>query len=202
MNNHDYLYILELKRFPPFFSFRHGITKSTHLFPFLVLFIAMVIVASLPAHAASRFGFFGPSGGPGGNSFNDHLFVVQLGDISRDVGEITIRAGKYIDAVNIGFRAGGSMHSSVDQHGGTGGQRYVFKLGQGEKIISMNGTYGKYVHQLQFHTDRNRSSRVYGGDKGPASFHYRAPSNCSIVGFTGRSGAQIDAIGVVLRCGD
>jgi hypothetical protein len=57
--------------------------------------------------------------------------------------------------------------------------------------------YGQYVDSIRFHTNL-RVSPTYGGSGGGADYYYEAPPGWQIVGFYGRSGAYIDAVGVVL----
>lgn len=147
---------------------------------------------------SQQYYFAGPSGGQGGGFFNDTNFLPSG---KSEVKQIAIRSGKYIDGINIGHRLPNGTYKYPNWHGGTGGQPYTFNLREGEKITFMQGRYGKYVDQIQFHTNFGRSSPKYGGSGGKAVFYYSAPPGCEIAGFNGRSGKYIDAIGVILRCG-
>jgi hypothetical protein len=62
----------------------------------------------------------------------------------------------------------------------------------------VRGRYAAYVDSLQIITNR-RTSPKYGGNGGAQDFVLKAPPGERIVGFCGRSGGYIDAIGIVTR---
>jgi hypothetical protein len=54
------------------------------------------------------------------------------------------------------------------------------------------------VDSLRIHTNM-RVTETFGGPGGGVDFFYQAPIGFSIIGFVGRSGLYLDAIGVVVR---
>jgi len=73
---------------------------------------------------------------------------------------------------------------------------------QGEYITKITGKTGKYVNSIRIYTNK-KTSPTYGLGKGDwsggRSFTITAPSGKEIVGFYGRSGKYVDAIGAVIR---
>ena len=82
------------------------------------------------------------------------------------------------------------------KHGGNGGTLSVTRLGVGEKILSMYGNYGDHVDLLVIRT--NLRTLTWGGPGGPGSFNYEAMKGTWILGFLGRAGEFLDAIGVLI----
>ena len=127
----------------------------------------------------------GPAGGAGGAPFSD----------SCDIGEIRVRAGAWIDAVQVVCRDG----RALPNRGGSGGSVVSFALQPGEQLRAISGSThggdGDFVYSLQLHTDR-RSSSVYGGP-GTRPFRLEAPPGTWVIGLTGRAGAYLDAIGAL-----
>lgn len=140
----------------------------------------------------TEYGSLGPSGGTGGQEFLDQ-------PIPKDskVIEVKVRSGSLIDAVQIVYESRNGRHE-LPKHGGDGGQLNVFPLDQNEYITGLSGRFGSQVDSIRIHTNL-QTSPVYGGAGGVAEYHYYAPENTEIIGFYGRSGSLIDAIGVVLR---
>jgi hypothetical protein len=143
----------------------------------------------------------GPSGGTGGNS----------GDTDSDEGflEVGTRVARVLvsfDSTNhhavegIQFthlRNNGSL-LDLPHHGGFGGEQTNFDLASNEHIRKISGTYDRFVTSITIETD-NPDHRTTLGDASGAKYEYDAPPGFEIVGFFGRSGTLIDAMGVVLR---
>ena len=136
----------------------------------------------------------GYSGGCGGAEFLDSI---PAG--TNEVIGVIVRSGSYVDSLQMAVRLTNGNVKLLNKHGGNGGAQSIFFLNSGEYITSMWGRYGSYVDSIQFGTSAGRSSPKYGGNGGCANFYYRAPAGYEIAGFYGRSGAYIDAIGVVLK---
>lgn len=62
----------------------------------------------------------------------------------------------------------------------------------------MSGKYGNRVDSIVIRTNQG-NVLAKGGFGGPGEYKYTANAQFSIVGFKGRSGNVIDAIGVVYR---
>ena len=136
----------------------------------------------------------GPSGGGGGGPFNDES-LLQAG---TRVARVVIRTGALVDSVEITHaRPNGSL-VDLPHHGGFGGGEQRLDLNIGERITQIDGRYGQLVDSINIRTTQNRVLSG-GGDGGVDGYVYQAPPGFEIVGFFGRSGELMDAIGVVLR---
>ncbi|MFJ5712333.1 jacalin-like lectin [Streptomyces sp. NPDC093105] len=130
-------------------------------------------------------------GGPHGAAFND------ADDLPATVSPrtLTLRGGSRLDAVSLTHDGGTAL-----THGGTGGTATSLTLAAGEHLTSVRLTRGQKdgrtrVFSASFTTDRGRtlSSGVASSD----TRTFAAPSGWQIVGFTGRSGDEIDKLGVL-----
>jgi Jacalin-like lectin domain len=90
----------------------------------------------------------------------------------------------------------GSQDSQKSMGGG-GGVRKVLSLQPGEYITEVSGRYGSLVDSITTRTSRSQTM-TWGGLGGVKGFDYQAPPGTQIVGFWGRSGQLIDAIGVLM----
>ena len=121
-------------------------------------------------------------------------FVETFGPQGR-IAEVTIRSGKYIDSIQVSYSYKNKKFTSR-AYGGNGGNRKSFRLRNGEYITEMGGRSGKYVDSIYIKTNKNRSM-TWGGNGGSRRFVFRGSHKVPIVGFWGRSGSLVDAIGVV-----
>lgn len=129
------------------------------------------------------------SGGPGGSPFVD--MAVSKGRITA----ITVRSGKFIDSIQLTYQYGSKRVIGL-AHGGKGGNSQTFKLRAGEFITEFSGRSGKYVDSIYIKTSKNRSKK-WGGNGGGNTFKFTGSKQLPILGIWGRSGALLDAIGVV-----
>jgi hypothetical protein len=143
----------------------------------------------------------GGKDGTGGNPFDDGP---GTGTISRIVS-ITIQSGSGIFAIQIQFRNQDGITVNGTQHGKGGGQNQQIFIPESDYIFAVSGRFGSEVNYLQIQT-ANRSS----GNSGPTyqfgnregnlgDYLYNALPGTEIVGFWGRAGDRLDAIGVLLR---
>ena len=98
-------------------------------------------------------------------------------------------------------------HQNMVRAGGPNVDTFV--LNPGEHLTAIDGTIGNlpddggpYVVSIRFVVSTGntvRQSAILGADHGTSGFQYTAPPNASIVGFFGRSGKYLDAIGVLLQ---
>ncbi|KAJ9692146.1 hypothetical protein PVL29_011292 [Vitis rotundifolia] len=131
----------------------------------------------------------GPWGG-GGSSWDDGSY--------SGVREITICYGWCIDSIRVVYDKNGEPVSG-DKHGGSGGQSSEIKLQYPEeKLIGVSGHYhpfwfcGPVIRSLTFNSNR-RTFGPFGAQVGtPFSL---TTDGGQIVGFQGRSGWYLDAIG-------
>jgi hypothetical protein len=135
----------------------------------------------------------GYSGGTGGGEFTDRY----IGDTSR-VLVIRVSHGRVIEGIQVVYQMSGGATDELTMHGGAGGPFGFFRLDHEEYITGIRGRYGDFVDSLQIRTNKQRTTH-FGGNGGTADYVYEAPEGTEIVGFCGRSGDVIDAIGVILR---
>ncbi len=130
-------------------------------------------------------------GGGGGQAFDD---LVQLNYVLLRISKIRIRAGSHIDRLEVTYTSGSS--NTPIAHGGTGGSdRQEFTLNDKEYITRVDVRAGSRVDAIKFYLNSGRQSDWYGG--GGGSLHsFIAPSEHGIISFHGRSGSEIDALGV------
>lgn len=145
-----------------------------------------VLMETGPAAFAQPIELEGPSGGTGGQPFDDAVPVPQPGLPTQ----LVFRSGSYIDSLQFSYDNGVSL-----KHGGNGGQQQTtWNLVACEIVTNINGKYGSYVDSMSISTNKRKGQ--FGGSGGDAPYNYTAPPNFAIVGFAGRSGNYIDAIGV------
>ncbi|XP_010533571.1 PREDICTED: jacalin-related lectin 3 isoform X2 [Tarenaya hassleriana] len=136
---------------------------------------------------------YGPWGGTGGTMFDDGSFTgIRQINLSRNVGIVSIKACY--------DRNGQVVWGS--KHGGTGGFKHdkvVFDF-PSEVLTRITGTYGSLMYMgpnvirsLTFYTNKGKHG-PYGEEQGP-SFTNKIGEG-KIVGFLGREGLFLDAIGV------
>jgi len=140
----------------------------------------------------------GIAGGPGGQFFSEMGAFNQLPCGTRPK-HILIRSGHKIDSIGLTHVRLDGSGFWTGTYGGRGGVQRQIDLADGEDIIAMEGTFGEHVHQIRFITNRGVTP-MFGETVGPHPFHFTAQPGCRIVGFHGRAGALVDAIGPLLDC--
>ena len=135
-------------------------------------------------------------GGPGGGGFED-----QPPQGAKVVG-VVIRSGELLDAIQVVYRLPNGRLQPGNHHGGNGGGATTFELMLGETIIGVSGMAGGVVGGIRLHTNK-RVSKVLGvGAHGHnIPFELSIPAGGEFVGFTGRSGDMVDAVGLRYRLG-
>ncbi|XP_072986963.1 protein GOS9-like [Typha latifolia] len=134
----------------------------------------------------------GKWGGDGGEPFD-------MGAATRLLA-VRVRHGAAIDAIQILYERDGYVEWTP-QFGGDGGELDEITLQEGEFLTSISGYYGDFasinvVRSLTFGTNLSSTYGPYGVEEGTP---FSAPlEEGQIVGFFGRSGALLDAIGVYL----
>ncbi len=135
----------------------------------------------------------GPFGGSGGSSFQDGTLPN-----GAKICKVRIRHGFWLDAIGLSYKVNGQV-TDLPMHGGDGGTYDEFIIDDDEYITSLGGRYAQFVNSVIIHTNKRTSSQ-YGGDGGSADYNnidIQYP-NQEFVGFLGRSGKFLDAIGIVL----
>jgi len=155
---------------------------------------------------------FGNAGGVGGAAFTD-----PTGQITR----IDISYGAYINQFNtVRYDGSASSHGTV-----AGAQVASFFLNFNEVLVAIEGKLstnedgGPYVASIKFTAKdgagNSRSSGEFGTTAFQATYKFEAPyyripggpypvtySLGQIIGFTGRSGSYLDAIGIQIQVPD
>ncbi|GID30432.1 jacalin-like lectin [Paractinoplanes brasiliensis] len=130
-------------------------------------------------------------GGPHGTAFTDVAAV----PVGRRVGQLRLRAGSRVDGLGITMANGLSY-----DHGGQGGTLSTLNLDTGEHLTSVTLHTGRRdgrtrVFYARFATNLGRT--LAGGTPTTSTVTYAAPTGWQISGFHGRSGAEIDKLGVI-----
>eukprot|EP00644_Phytophthora_capsici_P006512 jgi/Phyca11/118744/e_gw1.36.572.1 len=132
-------------------------------------------------------------GGPHGRNFSDKNYV----NSGQTVSQISIYAGKRFDGVSLDISAPKTLTFT---HGGTGGDRKVLKLGEGEYVTSMEVHWGKKdgktrLFYVNFLTSAGNS--LAGGSMTDQKSTVTAPEGFQLAGFFGKSGKEIDMLGAI-----
>jgi Jacalin-like lectin domain len=159
--------------------------KSRCCILMIFLFFGLPLCGQTPQQTAV-------AGGSGGSAFVD--VYPQQSDVR--IAEVQIRAGNRIDAVNVIYAFPDGRYSSNSWHGGQGGTLNSFKLDTDEYIVGISGRYGETIDSLRIQTNK-RSSQLFGGPGGSRDYQIVVPQGNQAVGFMGRVGIYIDAIGLL-----
>ncbi|MFD0002145.1 jacalin-like lectin [Streptomyces sp. NPDC127178] len=130
-------------------------------------------------------------GGPHGTAFNDADNLPA----SVSPRTLTLRGGTRLDAVSLTHDGGTALN-----HGGSGGTATSLTLASGEHLTAVKLTQGQKdgrtrIFSAAFTTDKGRT--LAAGTATSATKTFTAPSGWQIAGFTGRSGDEIDKLGVL-----
>jgi hypothetical protein len=133
-----------------------------------------------------------PMGGSGGAPF---AFPERADAIRRRLRlvEVGLRTGSRVDQIRLRY-AGDGEPLAAEVHGGDGGSdRGSLQLGPGVNLRRIEGLSGTRV-------DRQRIGG--GGDAGDRPIDWTVPEGSVVLGFSGRSGRELDALrAVVARFG-
>lgn len=137
----------------------------------------------------------GPSGGSGGAVFTDDLI-----DTSEKIKSVRVRVTPGIATIGSVqlIVENGTSTRALNEHGGAIGTVEEFFLDDDEFITEIKGRYGLVVDSIEFETSKQLSHR-FGGNGGNADYVYQAPDGFEIVGFHGKAGVAVDALGVIMR---
>lgn len=143
-------------------------------------------------------GKFGPSGGKGGNTFD----APPPSEGQWRINTVEGKSGSRIDQIElIWVDQNGGTHSSKE-FGEGGGSSFSYSIGSGDYLTQINGSVGHHngslrLYSIQFHTQEGLSSEEYGSSTSE-KFEYQCPEGYQIVGIFGRSGDEVDALGVYI----
>lgn len=136
----------------------------------------------------------GPWGGDGGTAQN----IIKA---SRRLESITISSGDVVDSIAFSYIDEADQKCTTDRLGGPGGSPSMIQLAPSEFVTEVSGTIsdGHYevVESLQFVTN----IQTYGpfGTEDGTPFTFSVPRYKKVVGFFGRGGSYLDAIGIYLQ---
>jgi endonuclease/exonuclease/phosphatase family metal-dependent hydrolase len=130
-------------------------------------------------------------GGPHGTPFTDVAAV----PVGQRVSQLRLRAGSRVDGVGITMAGGGSY-----SHGGSGGTLSTLTLGATEHLTAVTLHSGQKsghtrIFYARFTTNLGRT--LSGGTTTANTVTYTAPAGWQISGFHGRSGVEVDQLGVI-----
>jgi hypothetical protein len=135
----------------------------------------------------------GPSGGTGGEEFADDVRPEDW-----QVVEVHIHAQNQVNAVQIVHETCEGRRHVFPLHGCTTGEVHIMRLAADEFIVGISGHFSTQIDTIRIHTNKQLSPPL-GRESGGTAYIYEAPSGSEIVGFYGRAGDGLHAIGVILR---
>ena len=130
-------------------------------------------------------------GGPHGDYYNDLPVIAPQARATT----LLLRSGSRIDQIGLTLADGTTV-----SHGGTGGTAASLTLGSGEHVTGATFCEGSYnghtrIFSARFTTDQGRS--LSGGTTTSDCVTYTAPAGWQVAGFAGRSGDEVDKVGLV-----
>jgi hypothetical protein len=162
-----------------------------------------LVYAPLPRRSGRGFGgLFGDQGisgpyqetrlfgGRGGRPFSDQDIPA-----GTQISEVRISAGDTIDSLQMIYVLPNGRTVEGERYGGSGGRQRVFRLDPDEYITGLSGRSGTTIDSLRIITNK-RTSPTFGGRGGSRDFQVEVPAGNQAIGFTGRAGDTIDAIGL------
>ena len=140
----------------------------------------------------------GPFGGNGGEGFND-LIELDPAVVLRSgitIKEVNIKAGDYVDSIQVTYGFNNNATRSLDRRGGLGGPLTRITLEDDEVFVKVEGKInGQLIGQLIFTSRRtNGDERKHGpyGRTGTTPFSIEG----LVVAFSGQSGGALDSLSV------
>ncbi len=126
-----------------------------------------------------------PFGGDGGTTFSDeHMFKIK---------QIDVRHGAWLDGISVYF-----SDATVLKHGGDDGSVSSVNLESEEYItgVELNQNENGCIGKIVFYTSKGHKHGPFGSTDAPLTrFHF---DERVLVGFTGRCGWYLDALGFIL----
>ncbi|KAK9271407.1 hypothetical protein L1049_026997 [Liquidambar formosana] len=139
----------------------------------------------------------GPWGGDGGKHWDDGVF--------SGVRKIILTKGEAIFSLQIEYDRNGQSNWSVKHGGSSDGSSHIIKFEYPHEVLThLSGYYGslpgdgctKVIKSLTFYSNRGKYG-PYGEETG--TFFASSKTDGKMVGFHGRSGCYLDAIGVHMQ---
>lgn len=144
-----------------------------------------------PQQSIGQVGQTSIAGGSGGSPFSDP----ELPQGAK-IAEVRIQSGDRVDGIQIVYLLPDGSLLEGARHGRMGGSYRTFRLDSDEYVIGISGRYGDTVDSLQIRTNK-RTSQLFGGRGGDKDYRVDVPTGNQGIGFTGRCGSSMDAIGLI-----
>lgn len=162
-----------------------------------LLFLFGVLLATT-SRAATNLHKSSLAGGPQGE-LKEGRYLPR----DAQVRSIQVRSSWVVEAIKFNYVLNGRSASLVWGPDGSNWSRPVL-LPVGTKLKAISGRYGMYLDVIRFHFTNGHVSEEFGGKGGDIEFKIPIPEKDGIpigdiVGFHGKWGAWIDAIGLVIR---
>jgi hypothetical protein len=134
-------------------------------------------------------------GGPHGDYYDDVDRVPTGGALAGWVGSVFIRTGSRVDQVGVNLNTGATL-----AHGGSGGNYASLTMQDNEYVSSAYLCQGKHnnttrIFYIKFTTNYGRT--LAGGSTTSTCQTLTAPQGWAILGFHGRSGTEVDKLGLI-----
>jgi hypothetical protein len=162
----------------------------------LALAVSPEFGGCLAAQEEEAVQYTAKDGGPGGKDFVTPR-VPRGGRLVR----IQVNAGTYVDGISFSYTdAEGKEYT--EKFGGPGGTKQEpYTIPEGVELIGIDGDYGRNIDRIRFLFSDGSKTQYYGGPAGPNNFENRLPKKGGryvgkTIGFHGRAGKYIDAIGL------
>jgi hypothetical protein len=129
-------------------------------------------------------------GGPHGTAFTDLDRLTDGG-----VRAVTLRGGDRLDHIGLT-----TSDNTTLSHGGTGGTETSLTLSPGEDLTQVTLTKAEYMGRTRIFSARLTTTQgrtISAGKPTTDTVTFTAPEGWRIAGFTGRSGDEVDKIGVI-----
>ncbi|MEM0970821.1 MAG: jacalin-like lectin [Verrucomicrobiota bacterium] len=127
----------------------------------------------------------------GKTGINFQVVLPPMAHLSR----VYVHAGHFIDGLQMEY-ASPSHRGLTGFIGGVGGQRESFEFREDDELVAITGSVEKVVTSLQFHT-LDRESPLFGIPTGE-SFGWSVDRGFGFLGFYGRAGYFLEAVGLVM----
>ncbi len=152
----------------------------------------VVLAALLPAFplAAQQTAVTQVAGGGGGTSFTD-----SLPSPGARIIEVRIHSAERVHSVQMIYLLPFGRTIDGLRRGGPGGREQIFRLENDEYVVGLSGRCGEGIDSIRIHTN-SRVSQLYGGRGGDRDYSVSVPAGSQAIGFTGRAGDYLDAIGL------
>jgi hypothetical protein len=131
------------------------------------------------------------AGGRGGSDFAD----TELRSGGR-ILEVQIFSGELVDAVQLLYELPDGRTAMGQRHGGPGGRPNTLRLDSDEHITGISGRCGDQIDSISIRTNK-RTSPLFGGSGGNRDYRIDVARGHQAIGFVGRSGKYLDAIGLL-----